>query len=209
MPPLENHLGLEALWKDQKEREYDFDFMQSFREIENGSDGCHKLRWRLFSWIINPNLVNLEQTMHWYGLNETDLCMICQLYIMQHELEVPILTEKEVKSFILVNYRMKNLSNEEVMSATPDFVPKSRPVELATIFWRSLLDIFSACVGDVVARKHFLLYYKFDGLLFQRIYRDFQDNDNISDLIKCDELIYVNIVYKVVTSDGSKVAQEL
>ena len=174
--------------------------------LEDGSDGCHKQRWQLFCWIINPNLVNLEQTMHWYGLNETDLFMICQLYIMQHELEVPILSEKEVKSFILVNYRMKNLSNEEVMSATPDFVPKSRPVELATIFWRSLLDIFSACVGNVVARKHFLLYYKFDGLLFQRIYRDFQDNDNISDLIKSDEFTYVNKVYKVVTSAGSKVA---
>ena len=103
-------------------------------------------------------------------------------------------TEKEVKCFILVNNRMKNLSNEEVISATSDFVPKSRPVELATLFWRSLLDIFSACVGDVVARKHFLLYNKFDGLLFQRIYRDFQDNDNIADLIKSDEFTYVNNV---------------
>ena len=209
MPPLESHPGLAVLWKNQPEREYNFDFMQSFREIENGSDGCHKLRWQLFSWIINPNLVNLEQTMYLYGLNETDLFMICQLFIMQHELEVPILTEKEVKSFILVNYRMKNLSDEDVMSAMSDFVPKSRPVELATIFWRSLLDIFSACVGDVVARKHFLLYNKFDGLLFQRIYLDFQDNDNISDLIKGDEYAYVNNVYKVVTSDGSKVAKEL
>ena len=166
-----------------------------------------QIKWQVFLWIINPNLVNLEQTMYLYGLNETDLFMICQLYIMQHELEVPILSEKEVKSFILVNYRMKSLSNEEVISATADFVPKSRPVELATIFWRSLLDIFSACVGDVVARKHFLLYNKFDGLLFQRIYQDFQDNDNISDLIKSDEFTYVNNVYKIVTSDGSKVAQ--
>ena len=53
-----------------------------------------------------------------------------------------------------------------------------------------------------------LLYHKFNGLLFQRIYRDFQDNDDISDLLKSDELIYVNNVYKVVTSDGSKVAKE-
>ena len=174
--------------------------------LEDGSDGCHKLRWQLFSWIINPNLTNLEEKLELYGLDETDLFMICQLYIMQHELEVPILSEKEVKSFILVNYRMKNLSNEEVMSATTDFVPKSRPVELATVFWRSLLDIFSASVGDIVARKHFLLYNKFDGLLFQRIYLDFQDNDNISDLIKSDEFTYINNVYKVVTSDGSKVA---
>ena len=70
-----------------------------------------QIKWQVFLWIINPNLVNLEQTMYLYGLNETDLFMICQLYIMQHELEVPILSEKEVKSFILVNYRMKNLTN--------------------------------------------------------------------------------------------------
>ena len=29
MPPLENFPGLEALWKDQKNREYHFDFMKS------------------------------------------------------------------------------------------------------------------------------------------------------------------------------------
>ena len=131
--------------------------------LEDGSDGCHELRWQLFSWIINPNLTNLEEKLDKCGLDETDLFMICQLYIMQQELEAPILTKNEVQSFILVNYRMKNLSNEELMRAPIDFVPKSRPVELATIFWRSLLDIFSACVGDVVARKHFLPYNKFDG----------------------------------------------
>ena len=97
------------------------------------------------------------------GLDETDLFMFCQLYIMQHELEAPILTKKEIFSFILVNLRMKYLSGEEVMNLPITFVPKSRPVELATIYWRSLFDSFCDCVGDLVARKHFLPYNKFDG----------------------------------------------
>ena len=54
-----------------------------------------------------------------------------------------------------------------------------------------------------------LLYNKFNGLLFQRIYRDFQENDSISNLIKSDEFTYVNNVYNFLTSDGSKVAKEL
>ena len=86
----------------------------------------HKLRWKLFSWIINPKLVNLGEKVAALGLDETDLYMICQLYIMQHELDVPILTKKEVQCFILVNYRMKNMSNEEVMKLQNDFVPNSR-----------------------------------------------------------------------------------
>ena len=84
------------------------------------------MRWELFSWIINPKLVNLGEKVSALGLDENDLYMICQLYIMQHELEMPILTEKEVQCFILVNYRMKNMSNEEVMKLPNDFVPYSR-----------------------------------------------------------------------------------
>ena len=134
--------------------------------LDNGSDDYHKLRWLLFSWIINPKLVNLQEKIAMCGLDETDLFMICQLYIMQHELQSPILTKKEVQSFILVNYRMKKMSDEQVMNLTNEFVPKSRPVELATIYWRSLLDTFCGCVGDIIARKHFLPYNKFDGMCY-------------------------------------------
>ena len=62
--------------------------------LDNGSDDYHKLRWLLFSWIINPKLVNLQEKIAMCGLDETDLFMICQLYIMQHELEYPILTKQ-------------------------------------------------------------------------------------------------------------------
>ena len=92
------------------------------------------------------------------SLDETDIFMVSQLYIMQHELDRPILTKKEVLSFILVNFRLKQLVQSETEEAKNfkkmpiTFVPDSRPVQLATFYWRSLLDMFSDGVGDLVAR---------------------------------------------------------
>ena len=81
-------------------------------------------------------------------------------------------------------------------------------MELATIFCRSMLDTFSDCVGDIVARKYFLPYNKFDGTLFQIIYWNFQEN-NDSDVTKYHgEEVYVNSVYQIVTSSGEKIAKE-
>ena len=101
---------------------------------------------------INPSLQSK-------CLDETDIFMISQLYIMQHELDQPILTKKEVLSFILVNFRLKHLAETETEKDAKDFkkmpitfVPDLRPVELATFYWRSSLDMFSDCVGDIVAR---------------------------------------------------------
>ena len=86
-------------------------------------------------------------------MDETDIFMVSQLYIMQHELDRPILTKKEVLSFILVNFRLKHLAETEDFKKMPiTFVPDSRPVQLATFYWRSLLDMFSDAVGDIVAR---------------------------------------------------------
>ena len=65
----------------------------------------------------------------------------------------------------------------------------------------------------LISRYHFLCNFiispTFLGGLFQRIYRDFQDNNNNSDVVKTDEYAYVNNVYNIVTSSGSKVAKEL
>ena len=104
---------------------------------------------------------------------------------------------------------MKNLSNQDVMNIPTNFVPESRPVELATIYCRSLLDTFTDCVGDVVARKYVLPYNKFDSTLFQIIYWDFQENNNDSDIKKYHgEEVYVSNVYRIVTSSGEKIAKE-
>ena len=65
----------------------------------------------------------------------------------------------------------------------------------------------------LISRYHFLCNFiispTFLGGLFQRIYRDFQDSNNNSDVVKTDEYAYVNNVYNIVTSSGSKVAKEL
>ena len=47
---------LKALWQDQKDREFNFDFKKSWAELDKK---VHKQRWRLYSWIINPNLTDL------------------------------------------------------------------------------------------------------------------------------------------------------
>ena len=127
---------------------------------------------------------------------------------MQHELKKPILKMREVESFILTNLRMKNLTEAEVRHIPITFVPNLRAVSLATFYWRSLLDIFSDCVGDILARKHFLPYKKFDGVLFQKIYKDLHEPDvnNNYCVIKKHEETYVNNVFSLVTSNGIRVA---
>ena len=65
----------------------------------------------------------------------------------------------------------------------------------------------------LISRYHFLCNFiispTFLGGLFQKIYRDFQDNNKNSDVVKTDEYAYVNNVYNIVTSSGNKVAKEL
>jgi len=213
LPPMKDHPGLNALWQDQKDREFNFDFKKSWAELDKK---VHKQRWRLYSWIINPNLTDLALLLKSKCLDETDIFMVSQLYIMQHELDRPILTKKEVLSFILVNFRLKQLVQSETEEAKNfkkmpiTFVPDSRPVQLATFYWRSLLDMFSDGVGDLVARRHFLPYGKFDGVLFQNIYRDLHDENNNNTVIKTrDEEIYALKVYSLVTSNGIRVAPPL
>ena len=48
------------LWQGQKDREFNFDFKKSWSELDKK---VHKQRWRLYSWIINPNLTDLALLM--------------------------------------------------------------------------------------------------------------------------------------------------
>ena len=96
---------------------------------------------------LNPLVLLIE-----IFISEKDIYCVAQLYIMQHECSSPILTENEVKSFILVNLRMKTLTDEDIMDIPISFVPTIRSVQLATFYWRNLLDMFSDCVGDILAK---------------------------------------------------------
>ena len=97
---------------------------------------------------LSPVLVLLIEIF----ITEKDVFCVAQLYILQHEWTFPILTENEVKSFILVNLRMKTLTAKEIMDIQISFVPTVRSVQLATFYWRNLLDMFSDCVGNILAK---------------------------------------------------------
>ena len=69
-------------------------------------------------------------------IDPENLFMFCNLYILQHEKLEPILTEREVKAFILMHLRLKLMSYEDIRSYIfkinydGEFIPKSRPVHL-------------------------------------------------------------------------------
>ena len=79
-----------------------------------------------------------------------------------------------------------------------------RPVQLSTIYCRSILHLVSNSVGDVIARKHFLVPNNFEGNLFHRIYKDLQTKELHQVAGNLEEL-EVNIFYKVVTSKGTRI----
>ena len=53
---------------------------------------------------------------------------------------------------------MKTLRDEEIMDIPVSFVPTVRSVQLATFYWRNLLDMFSDCVGNILAKWVFEAY---------------------------------------------------
>ena len=73
----------------------------------------------------------------------------------------------------------------------------------------SNFEIISYLFLGIIFYALLWFHQPFLGGLFQRIYRDFQDNNKNSDVVKTDEYAYVNNVYNIVTSSGSKVAKEL
>jgi len=207
MPPFSYRL--KDLYKDQDTREFNFDFKLSMEEFDGKYGKQHELRWKLFSWMINPKLENLALMLKLNSLDETDIYCVLHLYVMQHEWTTPLLTEKELKSFILVNLRMKTMTDEEIMNIPITFVPTFRSVQLATFYWRDLMLSFSDAVGHILAPEHFLLHNKFDGVLFQKIYLEFHDeNNNKNDVIKKHEEDYVKKVYQLVTSNETKVKKD-
>ena len=79
LPPLWWHpweqtsVGLKDLWKDQESREFNFDFEVYLADLESDNQKLkehHDLRWRLFSWIINPELDNLALILKENSLDE-------------------------------------------------------------------------------------------------------------------------------------------
>ncbi len=154
LPPQDLHPGLELLWQDRNERA----FAGSAGAIQNGENE----RWRIFTWIIHPSLA-LEPGR----IQDCYLFMVCQLYIMQHEHNDPVLRPDEVKVFILMTMRIQDLSSSQALEPM-DFVPRPRPVHLATLYSTSILSKISKGVGEVIARKWLLPCNNFHGPLFHK-----------------------------------------
>ena len=129
--------------------------------------------------------------------------MICQLYVMQHEWHKPILTRKEVQTFILMHLRLKTMTEEEVKAMPMNFVPSPRSVQLATIYTGSILENISESVGDVVNRRNLLPCNNFEGRFFQTLYKEIHDFDIRA---SPDETVDLEVFYGIVTSKGTKVS---
>ena len=197
MPPKDLHPGLEKLWQNRHYREF---HGRGFAK----EDPCFYTRWKLFAYIVDPK----ADSLFFHDVKDEDLYLICQLFIMQHSQRKPILTEFEVKAFILMHLRLKSMSDQELETMKMDFVPRPRPVQLATIYTRSILHTVSDCVGNVTARRNFCVATKFEGTLFHSIYKE-QSKGIMSKVLTTSEAIDLNVFYQAVTSKGTKVRLKL
>ena len=174
------------------------------------SEPLYDIRWKLFSYIINPSLdFSIIKE-----LDFEDVFMVCMLYVLQHEQDLPILQENEVKAFILMQMKLKTMAYDDIrtyifsivekLNLDGELIPKPRPVHLGTLYANTLISLVSKIVGEVIPRKFLLVTTNYDGLLFQMIYAKMEaDNDifyNYEDDKDCVEKFY-----NIVTSNGSKV----
>lgn len=194
LPPKHEHPGLEALWQNKGPRKY-----ESF--VDKTEDSYYQ-RWRLFSHVVHPRLDPLLLE----SLKPEDIFMVCQLYIMQHEwTEGAILADWEVKAFILMHLRLKCMTMATLESIVIDFVPKPRPVQLATIYTRSISGFISNIVGEVIKRRHFLTCNNFEGIVFQTLYKEFKDLGDYQVEMPSNEKSDLDAFYNIVTNNGIQV----
>ena len=145
--------------------------------------------------------------------NPDDLFLKIALYIMQHELEEPILRENEVKIFILMNIRLHSMKYEDIRHyiykiqndlEIETFIPSPRPVHIGVLCAFRMISMISETLGDVVSRKYLLVPSNFDGLLFSLMYEEMQFHGEIN-YFNQEEATKVLEIYKFVTSNEMQV----
>lgn len=129
---------------------------------------------------------------------------------MQHGWTKPILTEREIKTFIVMTLRLEKMSEEEIVAMDLKKAPRPRPAQLAFLYVGALKSLkkVNSVVGNVVAIKHFLPFGKFEGPLFHDIYRQ---------IVQLGETPYgpdiseseVERIFNIVTSNGRNVRIEV
>lgn len=157
-------------------------------------------RWKLFAWIVHPlldpEILKLQEKSHLY--------CICTLFIMQHGWTEPILTENEVKVFILMTLRLEHMEEYQFDKMHQEFVPCPRPVHLASLYVNAMWALMTAnnVTGKTVEMKHLLLTRKFEGVLFQSIYLQMEHLGE--QIIEDCERSEVERIFRRVTSNGRR-----
>ena len=134
---------------------------------------------------------------------------VCQLFIMQHELEEPVLYDWEVKVFLLEHLRFQSLTDNDFLEISKErIVPNPRGVQLATLYTSAKFDFASKIVGKIVPIANLMpLNCSLDGIHFQKLYLDCKRINSVDLEATIEEKDLIRPYFDIVTSNGIKVKQ--
>ena len=166
---------------------------------------CISFRWKLFTYIISPELdsqilQNLPDPSFIYP--------VCQLYIMQHEWQTPVLFKWEVELFLLEHLRFQKLTDSEFQDISQqEIIPDPRGVQLATLYTRGRVDLASKLTGKIVPIIRVLpLYSSFDGIHFQKMYKRYKLDQTIG--ASSEEVKEISFYFNLITNNGTFVRKK-
>ena len=162
-------------------------------------------RWKLFAFMISPGLdFKLLQSLP----DPKFIYPVCQLYIMQHEWQAPILFKWEVELFLLEHLRFQDMTENDFKEISRQSIqPNPRGVQLATLYTFGKIDLASKMVGKIVPIAQLMpLYTNFDGMDFQKMYNRYK----VVGFIEAtpQELNTIRFYFDLVTNNGTCVRKE-
>ena len=133
---------------------------------------------------------------------------VCQLYIMQHEWQAPVLFKWEVELFLLEHLRFQDLTKHDFEEISRHSIqPSARGVQLATLYTQGKVDLASKLAGKIVPIAQLLpLYTNFDGMDFQKMYSRYKAVEFIE--ATPQELNTIRFYFDLVTKNGTCVRKE-
>ena len=166
---------------------------------------CFIFRWKVFAFMISPELdFKLLQSLP----DPRFIYPVCQLYIMQHEWQVPVLFSWEVQLFLLQHLRFQEMTEKDFKAISRQSIqPNPRGIQLATLYTQGKVDLASKMAGKIVPIAHLLpLYTNFDGLAFQQMYSRYKAVGFIE--ATHQELNTISFYFDLVTNNGTCVRKE-
>ena len=162
-------------------------------------------RWKLFTYLISPEL---DPEVLQFLPDPCFIYPVCQLYIMQHEWQTPILFKWEVELFLLEHLRFQKLTDSQFLEISKQrIIPDPRGVQLATLYTRGRVDLASKLAGKIVPITRVLpLYSSFDGIHFQKMYKRYKLYQTID--ASRDEVKEISFYFNLITNNGTSVRKE-